>query len=163
MIQFILDRIRKEAKRKALQNVVGEVIISADGRLAFVLDSTRKIMVVLNENNQFREYRKHDILEVKIEDENEIGYKRNLFSTLVWYEIGKIVDRKGGLQKVLSGWVTEKEIVTVKKIIMRLIVKDFQTPYYDFIFYQKGILANKKECYELALRWYSLIKVLKHQ
>jgi len=163
MFQFISDKIRKDAKRKVLQNLNGEGIISADGRLAFVLDTTRHLMIVVNENNQFREYGKHDILEVKIEDENEKGYKRSLFSTLVWYEIGKMIDSKGGLQKVLSGWVTEKEIVTVKKIFLRLNVKDYQTPYYDFIFYEKGIIANKKECYELALRWYSLINVLKHQ
>ncbi len=163
MFQFISDKIRKDAKRKALQNVNGEGIISADGRLAFVMDTSRKVMVVINESNQFKEYSKHDILEIKIEDENEKGYKRNLFSTLVWYEIGKMIDSKGGLQKVLSGWVTEKEIVTVKKIFLRLIVKDFHTPYYDFIVYEKGILADKKECYELGLRWYSLINVLKHQ
>jgi hypothetical protein len=163
MFQFISDKIRKDAKRKALQNVNGEGIISADGKLAFVMDTSRKVMVVVNENNQFKEYSKHDILEIKIEDENEKGYKRSLFSTLVWYEIGKMIDSKGGLQKVLSGWVTEKEIVTVKKIFLRLVVKDFQTPYYDFIFYEKGLIANKKECYELALRWYSLINVLKHQ
>jgi len=163
MFQFISDKIRKDAKRKALQNVNGEGIISADGRLAFVLDTTRKKMIVVNESNQFREYGKHDILEVKIEDENEKGYKRSLFSTLIWYEIGKIIDSKGGLQKVLSSWVTEKEIITVEKIFLRLMVIDFQTPYYDFIFYEKGILADKKECYELALRWYSLINVLKHQ
>lgn len=163
MFQFISDKIRKDAKRKALQNVNGEGIISADGRLAFVMDTSRKVMVVVNERNQFKEYSKHDILEIKIEDENEKGYKRSLFSTLVWYEIGKMIDSKGGLQKVLSGWVTEKEIVTVKKIFLRLVVKDFKTPYYDFIFYEKGLIANKKECYELALRWYSLINVLKHQ
>jgi hypothetical protein len=127
------------------------------------MDASRKVMVVVNENNQFKEYSKHDILEIKIEDENEKGYKRSLFSTLVLYEIGKMIDSKGGLQKVLSSWVTEKEIVTVKKIFLRLMVKDFHTPYYDFIIYEKGILADKKECYELALRWYSLINVLKHQ
>jgi len=163
MFQFISDKIRKDAKRKALQNISGEGIISADGRLAFALDTARHKLIVVNENNHILEFGKYDILEVKIEDENEKGYKRSLFSTLLWYEIGKMIDSKGGLQKVLSSWVTEKEIVTVRKIFIRLSVKDYQTPYYDFIIYEKGLMANKRECYELGLRWYSLINFIKHQ
>jgi len=163
MIHFISDKIRKDAKQKALQNISGEGIISADGRLAFAIDTARQKLIVVNENNNIREFGKKDILEVNMEEENEKGYKRSLFSTLLWYEIGKLIDSKGGLQKVLSGWVTEKEILTVKKIYLRLSVKDYQKPYYDFIIYEKGFMANKRECYELGLRWYSLINVLKHQ
>ena len=163
MFRFISDRIRKDAKRKALQSLNGEGIISADGKLAFVLDASRHLLTVVNESNQFREYGKNDILEIKIEDENEKGYKRSLFSTIVWYEIGKVIDSKGGLQRVLAHWVTEKEIVIVKKIVLRLVVKDYHSPYYDFILYERGIGADEKKGYELALRWYALIGILKSQ
>ena len=39
MFQFISDKVRKDAKRKLLQNINGEGIISADGRTAFLIDS----------------------------------------------------------------------------------------------------------------------------
>jgi hypothetical protein len=74
-----------------------------------------------------------------------------------------MIDKSGGLQKVLSQWVTEKEIIKVKKIFLRLVVKDFKNPYYDLLVFQNGFAADKRESYNLATRWYSLINILKHQ
>lgn len=79
MLQFISDKIRKDAKRKTLQNISGEGIISADGRLAFAFDTARHKLIVVNENNHIREFGNYKILEVKMEVENEKGYREVCF------------------------------------------------------------------------------------
>lgn len=163
MLGLLFDKMRKDAKRKVLQNLNGESIIAADGRVAFLIDTSQNLLYVVNENNQLNRYRKDDILEIKVEDENEKGHKRSLFSTLVWYQIGKLIDRKNDLHEVLPHIVTEKEIVKVKKILLRLNVKDFNNPYYDLLVFENGFAADKKQGYNLATRWYSLINVLKHK
>ena len=162
MFGFINNKIRQEEKKNLLQNYHGEGIMSADGRLAFMIDQDKKVFLVFDENNKVHEYKKDDIINVSIEEINEKGYRRGLFSTLLWYKIGKLFDEEGGLQRVIVEHVTEEEIVTIQKLIIRVILKDLYRPYYDFIVYEKGLLANKKLAFELAVRWYSLINVLKH-
>jgi len=163
MFKAIFNRIRKNRKKIILKSLNGEYVISSDGRIAFLIDTTQKSFYVIDSNNIISTYKKDHILQINLEDENEKGYKRNLFSTLAWYQIGKMVDKVGGLQKVLSQWVTEKEIVRVKRIFLRVVVKDFNNPYYDLIFFENGFLSDKREAYKLATRWYSLLSVLKHQ
>jgi len=163
MFQYISDNIRKKEKQKLMQNMNGEGIISADGRTAFLIDSSQKVLYIADNNNHLHKYWKDDILEVTIEKVDEKGHKHSLISTMLLYEIGKMIDKKNDLHEVLPRIATEKEIITTQMIFLRIYVKDFNTPYFDLIFYKKGLLANKKECYELAIRWHALINVLKHQ
>jgi hypothetical protein len=163
MLNFNLSKNRIAKKRAIIKGLNGEYLISANGKIAFVIDSSLNVLYVIDEKNICTKYSKDQILEVSIEDESQKGYKRNLFTSIVWYQIGKMIDKEGGLQKVLSGLVTEKEIVTITKLWIRIVVKDFNNPYYALVLFDGQNASNKRESYKIATRWYSLINVLKHQ
>ena len=52
MFGFINNKIRQEEKKNLLQNYHGEGIMSADGRLAFMIDQDKKVFLVFDENNK---------------------------------------------------------------------------------------------------------------
>ncbi len=162
MLRLIFDNARKSAKQKILQKLNGEAIISADGRIAFLIDTSQNILYVVDTVNQIHKYKKDDILEIKMESVDEKGYKQSLFSTLLWFEIGKIIDRKNDLHEVLPRIVTDKEIIRTQKIFLRIMVKDYKYPFFDLIVFENGIFSSKKEGYNIAIRWYSLLNVLKN-
>jgi hypothetical protein len=79
MLGLLFDKMRRDAKRKVLQNLNGEYIISADGRTAFLIDTSQNLLFVADESNQLYPYRNDESLTMKKKNDTSEIYFQLLF------------------------------------------------------------------------------------
>ena len=171
---FLVQRVLSSRVETAIEKQIrslddfdpADIYISKLNFVGVAIDVNRK-EILLSDLETFRRFKIHSIVSCEIlEDDIQLAYA-NRGSQLTGVAIGGIL--LGGVGAVIGGLSGSRRTVNkVKRIVMRFVTDDFETPNHDIVFLDAMLDQNAvergsstyKETLEIAELWHSRVRAM---